>query len=67
MRYLYGFIYHLKPYKISDGIHCFFGLPSQVSHINGGNMVNSIIYMFILQKKILSLQATLCLTIGLYL
>jgi len=39
--YLYGFNYHLKPYKISDGIHCFFGLPSQVSHSNGGNMVNS--------------------------
>ena len=39
--YLYGFNYHLKPYKISDGIHCFFGLPSQVNHINGGNMVNS--------------------------
>jgi len=38
---LYGFDYHLKPYKISDGIHCFFGLPSQVTHSNGGNMVNS--------------------------
>jgi glyoxylase-like metal-dependent hydrolase (beta-lactamase superfamily II)/thioredoxin-related protein len=39
--YLYGFNYHLKAYKISDGIHCFFGLPSQVSFINGGNMINS--------------------------
>lgn len=39
--YIYGFNYHLKPYKISDGIHCFFGLPSQVSNVNGGNMVNS--------------------------
>jgi glyoxylase-like metal-dependent hydrolase (beta-lactamase superfamily II)/thioredoxin-related protein len=39
--YLFGFNYHLKPYKISDGIHCFFGLPSQVSHVNGGNMINS--------------------------
>ncbi len=38
---LYGFNYHLKPYRISEGIYCFFGLPSQVSHINGGNMVNS--------------------------
>jgi len=38
---LYGFDYHLKPYKISDGIHCFFGLPSQVTHSNGGNMINS--------------------------
>ena len=38
---LYGFDYHLKPYKISEGIHCFFGLPSQVTHSNGGNMVNS--------------------------
>ena len=39
--YLYGFNYHLKPYKISDGIDCFFGLPSQVDKTNGGNMVNS--------------------------
>ena len=39
--YAYGFNYHLKPYKISEGIHCFFGLPSQVREINGGNMVNS--------------------------
>jgi len=38
---LFGFDYHLKPYKISDGIHCFFGLPSQVNYINGGNMINS--------------------------
>ena len=38
---LFGFNYHLKPYKISDGIDCFFGLPSQVNNINGGNMVNS--------------------------
>ena len=39
--YLFGFNYHLKPYKISDGIDCFFGLPSQVNTMNGGNMVNS--------------------------
>jgi len=39
--YLYGFNYHLKPYTISEGINCFFGLPSQVEKINGGNMVNS--------------------------
>ncbi len=39
--FLYGFNYHLKPYNISDGINCFFGLPSQVSNINGGNMINS--------------------------
>ena len=39
--YLFSFDYHLKPYKISNGIHCFFGLPSQVNHINGGNMINS--------------------------
>ena len=38
---LFGFDYHLKPYKIQDGINCFFGLPSQVSYINGGNMINS--------------------------
>ncbi|CAA6821380.1 MAG: Beta-lactamase-like [uncultured Sulfurovum sp.] len=39
--YLFAFNYHLKPYKISDGIHCFFGIPSQVSNLNGGNMINS--------------------------
>lgn len=39
--YLYGFNYHLKPYNISEGIDCFFGLPSQVSESNGGNMINS--------------------------
>jgi glyoxylase-like metal-dependent hydrolase (beta-lactamase superfamily II)/thioredoxin-related protein len=38
---LFGFNYHLKPYKISEGIHCFFGLPSEVSSMNGGNMINS--------------------------
>ena len=38
---LFGFNYHLKPYKISEGIHCFFGLPSQVNYLNGGNMINS--------------------------
>lgn len=38
---LYGFNYHLKAYKISEGIHCFFGLPSQISNVNGGNMINS--------------------------
>jgi len=39
--YLYGFNYHLKPYNISEGIDCFFGLPSQVNKSNGGNMINS--------------------------
>ena len=39
--YLFSFDYHLKPYTISKGIRCFFGLPSQVSSVNGGNMVNS--------------------------
>lgn len=38
---LYGFNYHLKPYKISEGIHCFFGLPSEINRFNGGNMINS--------------------------
>ena len=38
---LYGFNYHLKPYQISEGVNCFFGLPSKVSNINGGNMLNS--------------------------
>ena len=39
--YLFGFDYHLKPYTISDGINCFFGLPSSISEDNGGNMINS--------------------------
>jgi len=38
---LFGFNYHLKPYNISNGINCFFGLPSQVNTMNGGNMINS--------------------------
>jgi len=39
--YLFGFDYHLKPYTISDGIHCFFGLSAQASQENGGNTINS--------------------------
>ncbi len=39
--YLFGFDYHLKPYTISNGINCFFGLPSNISKDNGGNMINS--------------------------
>jgi len=39
--YLFGFDYHLKPYRISKGINCFFGLPSSISKDNGGNMINS--------------------------
>ena len=38
---LFGFDYHLKAYNITDGVSCFFGLPSQVSYTNGGNMINS--------------------------
>jgi len=38
---LFGFDYHLKPYPISDGVNCFFGLPSKVTKDNGGNMINS--------------------------
>ena len=38
---LFSFDYSLKAYKIIEGVHCFFGLPSEVSYINGGNMVNS--------------------------
>lgn len=38
---LFGFDYHLKSYNITNGVTCFFGLPSQVSYINGGNMINS--------------------------
>ena len=39
--YLFSFDYHLKPYKLGDGIHCFFGIPSNISYQNGGNMINS--------------------------
>ncbi len=39
--YLFGFDYHLKPYSLSEGVDCFFGLPSSVSEENGGNMINS--------------------------
>ena len=39
--HLFGFDYHLKPYSISAGIHCFFGIPSKVTKENGGNMINS--------------------------
>lgn len=39
--YLFGFDYHLKPYAISEGVNCFFGLPSSVTKDNGGNMINS--------------------------
>lgn len=39
--YLFGFDYHLKPYSLSDGVNCFFGLPSSISEVNGGNMINS--------------------------
>lgn len=38
--YLFGFDYHLKPYTISDGIHCFFGLSAQANKDNGGNIIN---------------------------
>ena len=38
--YLFGFDYHLKPYTISEGVNCFFGIPSKVSKENGGNMIN---------------------------
>ena len=39
--YLFSFDYHLKPYKLGDGTHCFFGIPSSISYQNGGNMINS--------------------------
>ena len=39
--YLFGFDYALKPYTISNGINCFFGIPSAISKDNGGNMINS--------------------------
>lgn len=39
--YLFGFEYHLKPYTLSEGINCFFGLSSKANKDNGGNMINS--------------------------
>jgi glyoxylase-like metal-dependent hydrolase (beta-lactamase superfamily II) len=38
---LFGFNYHLKPYSISEGVECFFGLASTVNKINGGNIINT--------------------------
>ncbi|MCH9739785.1 MAG: MBL fold metallo-hydrolase [Epsilonproteobacteria bacterium] len=38
---LFGFDYHLKPYTITKGVECFFGLSTKVSEINGGNIINS--------------------------
>ena len=38
---LFGFDYHLKSYKVADGVECFFGLSSTANEINGGNIINS--------------------------
>ncbi len=38
---LFGFDYHLKPYNITEGVECFFGLASTVNEINGGNIINT--------------------------
>jgi len=39
--HLFGFDYHLKPYSVSGGVECFFGLASTVNKINGGNIINT--------------------------
>ncbi len=38
---LFAFDYNLKPKKVSDDIHCFFGKSEFPTKENGGNMVNS--------------------------
>ncbi len=38
---VFGFDYHLKSYKMAEGVECFFGLSSTANEINGGNIVNS--------------------------
>jgi glyoxylase-like metal-dependent hydrolase (beta-lactamase superfamily II) len=39
--YLFGFDYHLKPFEITKGVDCFFGLMTKADKINGGNTINS--------------------------
>jgi len=39
--YAFGFNYHLKPYAISDGVDCFFGLTATPDITNGGNTLNT--------------------------
>ena len=39
--YAFGFDYHLKPYTITKGVDCFFGLSSIPDKTNGGNIINS--------------------------
>ena len=39
--YSFGFDYHLKPYSITNGVYCMFGLHEKVSRINGGRVVNT--------------------------
>jgi glyoxylase-like metal-dependent hydrolase (beta-lactamase superfamily II) len=39
--YLFGFDYHLKPFEITKGVDCFFGLSSKANKTNGGNTINS--------------------------
>lgn len=38
---VFGFDYHLKSYKIAEGVDCFFGLSSTANEMNGGNIINS--------------------------
>jgi len=39
--YSFGFNYHIKPYKITNGITCMFGLDKEISRINGGRVINT--------------------------
>lgn len=35
-----AFEYHLKPVKVAEGVHCFFGKPENITKANGGNIAN---------------------------
>ncbi|MBD3823789.1 MAG: MBL fold metallo-hydrolase [Epsilonproteobacteria bacterium] len=38
---LFSFTYDIKPVKVAEGIHCYFGAPEVMDRVNNGNMVNS--------------------------
>jgi len=35
-----AFEYHLKPVKVAEDVHCFFGKPENITKANGGNIAN---------------------------
>ena len=39
--YSLGFEYHLKPYQITTGVECFFGLQGEAKRENGGRVLNT--------------------------